>query len=146
MNEPKSKKTAPVHAGFEWAGAVARVRRGGKSTRGWAPCGLVRDADRDLRQFHPWWSNWRSLGLGALERNKSVIGSSINGPGHSWISLSQSWRRISCRSYAPRLFGALGSAFLLTYGSGHRVLDTRRVVLPKDLHAPCRNQVKICKD
>src|SRR5271157_1320133 len=33
MNEPKSKKTAPVHAGFEWAGAVARVRRGGKSTR-----------------------------------------------------------------------------------------------------------------
>jgi len=22
-----------VHAGFEWAGAVARVRRGGKSTR-----------------------------------------------------------------------------------------------------------------
>ena len=33
MNEPKSKKPAPVHAGFEWAGAVARVRRGGKSTR-----------------------------------------------------------------------------------------------------------------
>ena len=33
MNEPKSKKNAPVHAGFEWAGAVARVHRGGKSTR-----------------------------------------------------------------------------------------------------------------
>jgi hypothetical protein len=33
MSEPKSKKSAPVHAGFEWAGAVARVRRGGKSTR-----------------------------------------------------------------------------------------------------------------
>ena len=33
MNESKFKKAAPVHAGFEWAGAVARVRRGGKSTR-----------------------------------------------------------------------------------------------------------------
>ena len=33
MSESKSKKSAPVHAGFEWAGAVARVRRGGKSTR-----------------------------------------------------------------------------------------------------------------
>jgi hypothetical protein len=33
MNEPKSKKPAPVHSGFEWAGAVARVRRGGKSAR-----------------------------------------------------------------------------------------------------------------
>jgi hypothetical protein len=33
MSEPKSKKTAPLHAGFEWAGAVARVRRGGKSSR-----------------------------------------------------------------------------------------------------------------
>jgi len=33
MNESKAKKPAPVHVGFEWAGAVARVRRGGKSTR-----------------------------------------------------------------------------------------------------------------
>jgi hypothetical protein len=33
MNEPKSKKNAPMHTGFEWAGAVARVRRGGKSSR-----------------------------------------------------------------------------------------------------------------
>jgi hypothetical protein len=33
MSESKSKKSTPVHAGFEWAGAVARVRRGGKSTR-----------------------------------------------------------------------------------------------------------------
>jgi hypothetical protein len=33
MSEPKSKKTAPLHSGFEWAGAVARVRRGGKSSR-----------------------------------------------------------------------------------------------------------------
>jgi hypothetical protein len=33
MNDAKSKKNAPVHVGFEWAGAVARVRRGGRSTR-----------------------------------------------------------------------------------------------------------------
>ena len=33
MSEESCKKSAPVHAGFEWAGAVARVRRGGKSTR-----------------------------------------------------------------------------------------------------------------
>ena len=33
MSEESSKKSAPVHTGFEWAGAVARVRRGGKSTR-----------------------------------------------------------------------------------------------------------------
>ena len=33
MNESKSKKNAPVHDGFEWAGAVARVRRGVRSTR-----------------------------------------------------------------------------------------------------------------
>lgn len=33
MNEPKFKKSAPLHSGFEWAGAVARVRRGGKSSR-----------------------------------------------------------------------------------------------------------------
>jgi hypothetical protein len=34
MSEAKStKKTAPVHEGFEWAGAVARVRRGVHSSR-----------------------------------------------------------------------------------------------------------------
>ena len=33
MNEVKSKKNAPVHEGFEWAGAVARVRRGAHSSR-----------------------------------------------------------------------------------------------------------------
>jgi hypothetical protein len=33
MNESKSKKTAPLHDGFEWAGAVARVRRGTRSNR-----------------------------------------------------------------------------------------------------------------
>ncbi len=33
MSEPNSKRTAPVHSGFEWAGTVARIRRGGKSSR-----------------------------------------------------------------------------------------------------------------
>ena len=33
MSEPKSKKPAPLHEGFEWAGAVARVRRGGRTGR-----------------------------------------------------------------------------------------------------------------
>ena len=33
MSESKFKKTAPLHDGFEWAGAVARVRRGVRSTR-----------------------------------------------------------------------------------------------------------------
>ena len=33
MNEAKSKKNAPLHDGFEWAGAVARVRRGAHSSR-----------------------------------------------------------------------------------------------------------------
>lgn len=33
MNESKGKKTAPVHSGFEWAGAMARVRRGAASNR-----------------------------------------------------------------------------------------------------------------
>jgi hypothetical protein len=33
MNETKAKKAAPVHSGFEWAGAMARVRRGSKSVR-----------------------------------------------------------------------------------------------------------------
>ena len=27
------KKTAPTHNGFEWAGAMARIRRGGVSAR-----------------------------------------------------------------------------------------------------------------
>jgi hypothetical protein len=33
MNESNTKKTAPGHDGFEWAGAVARVRRGARSGR-----------------------------------------------------------------------------------------------------------------
>lgn len=33
MSESKSKKTTPSHDGFEWAGAVARVRRGVRSNR-----------------------------------------------------------------------------------------------------------------
>jgi hypothetical protein len=33
MNESNSKKNAPGHDGFEWAGAVARVRRGARSGR-----------------------------------------------------------------------------------------------------------------
>ena len=33
MNESNTKKNAPVHDGFEWAGAVARVRRGARSGR-----------------------------------------------------------------------------------------------------------------
>jgi len=33
MSESNSKKNAPVHEGFEWAGAVARVRRGVRSGR-----------------------------------------------------------------------------------------------------------------
>jgi len=33
MSLANSKKTAPLHGGFEWAGVVARVRRGGGSSR-----------------------------------------------------------------------------------------------------------------
>ena len=33
MDDSKSKKNAPLHDGFEWAGAVARVRRGARSAR-----------------------------------------------------------------------------------------------------------------
>ena len=33
MSVAKTKKTAPLHSGFEWAGAVARIRRGGGSPR-----------------------------------------------------------------------------------------------------------------
>ena len=33
MSESNSKRTAPLHSGFEWAGPVARIRRGGKSSR-----------------------------------------------------------------------------------------------------------------
>lgn len=33
MSESNSKRNVPVHSGFEWAGTVARIRRGGKSSR-----------------------------------------------------------------------------------------------------------------
>jgi hypothetical protein len=33
MSVANSKKGAPLHAGFEWAGAVARIRRGAGSGR-----------------------------------------------------------------------------------------------------------------
>lgn len=33
MSLANSKKNAPLHGGFEWAGVVARVRRGGGSSR-----------------------------------------------------------------------------------------------------------------
>lgn len=33
MSESNLKKNAPLHSGFEWAGTVARIRRGGKSSR-----------------------------------------------------------------------------------------------------------------
>ena len=33
MSEANSKRIATGHAAFEWAGAVARIRRGGKSLR-----------------------------------------------------------------------------------------------------------------
>ena len=33
MSVANSKKSAPVHDGFEWAGAVARIRRRGGSAR-----------------------------------------------------------------------------------------------------------------
>jgi hypothetical protein len=33
MSATNSKRGTPVHSGFEWAGAVARIRRGGKSLR-----------------------------------------------------------------------------------------------------------------
>jgi hypothetical protein len=33
MSASNPKKTAPLHSGFEWAGTVARIRRGGKSSR-----------------------------------------------------------------------------------------------------------------
>ena len=33
MSVANSKKTAPVHSGFEWAGAAARIRRGLGSSR-----------------------------------------------------------------------------------------------------------------
>lgn len=33
MSVANSKKTAPLHSGYEWAGVVARVRRGAGSTR-----------------------------------------------------------------------------------------------------------------
>jgi len=33
MSSSHPKNASPLHTGFEWAGAVARVRRGGKSSR-----------------------------------------------------------------------------------------------------------------
>ncbi len=33
MSASNPKKTAPLHSGFEWAGTVARIRRGGNSSR-----------------------------------------------------------------------------------------------------------------
>ena len=33
MNDSKLKNASTSHAGFEWAGAMARVRRGGVSNR-----------------------------------------------------------------------------------------------------------------
>lgn len=33
MSSSQSKTASPLHAGFEWAGTVARIRRGGKSSR-----------------------------------------------------------------------------------------------------------------
>lgn len=33
MSASNSKKPAPLHSGFEWAGTVARIHRGGKSNR-----------------------------------------------------------------------------------------------------------------
>jgi hypothetical protein len=33
MNVANSKKSAPLPSGFEWAGAVARIRRGSFSSR-----------------------------------------------------------------------------------------------------------------
>ncbi len=33
MNVANSKKSAPTHANYEFAGAVARIRRGGLSSR-----------------------------------------------------------------------------------------------------------------
>lgn len=33
MSEPNTKRNVTGHTAFEWAGAVARIRRGGKSLR-----------------------------------------------------------------------------------------------------------------
>jgi len=33
MSASNPKKTAPLHSCFEWAGTVARLHRGGKSSR-----------------------------------------------------------------------------------------------------------------
>ena len=33
MSSSQSKTASPLHSGFEWAGTVARIRRGGKSSR-----------------------------------------------------------------------------------------------------------------
>ena len=33
MSSSHTKNASPLHSGFEWAGTVARIRRGGKSSR-----------------------------------------------------------------------------------------------------------------
>ncbi len=33
MSSSNPKKPAPLHSGFEWAGTVARIHRGAKSSR-----------------------------------------------------------------------------------------------------------------
>ena len=33
MSSSHTKNASPLHTGFEWAGTVARIRRGGKSSR-----------------------------------------------------------------------------------------------------------------
>ena len=33
MSSSNPKSASPLHSGFEWAGTVARIRRGGKSSR-----------------------------------------------------------------------------------------------------------------
>ena len=60
MNESKSKKNAPLHDGFEWAGAVARVRRGSSARVARPSRRLAEHADRGLRQFEPWRPDHRS--------------------------------------------------------------------------------------
>ncbi|HEY2157456.1 MAG TPA: hypothetical protein VGH33_17640 [Isosphaeraceae bacterium] len=34
MSASNSKKPAPLHSGYEWAGTVARFQRGARSSRG----------------------------------------------------------------------------------------------------------------
>ena len=41
MSVSNSKKTAPLHSGYEWGGTVARLNRGAKSSRGGRRSALV---------------------------------------------------------------------------------------------------------